>query len=91
MSFTAWALPLILALSVAYALYRVLFKDRHDLWDCLSSLLRSLLRSLFFNHSSRAELRDHAEQMKLLILVGVSAMAGLIARAIVIGFQSGGH
>ncbi len=89
MSFTAWALPWIIALSVAYALYRVLFKDRHDLWDCLSSLLRSLFRSLFFNHSSRAELRDHAEQLKLLILVGVSAMAGLIARAIVIGLTSG--
>lgn len=89
MSFTARALPWITALSVAYALYRVLFKDWHDLWDCLSSLFRSLLRSLFFDHSSRAERADHAEQMKLVILIAVSAMAGLIARAMWIGLTSG--
>lgn len=88
MSFSVKILPWLIALSVAYVLYRILFKGRQDLLDCFSSLIRSAIRRLFFRHQSREELRDNLEQMKLLILVGISAMVGLIARAILLGLAS---
>ena len=88
MSFAARILPWLIALSVAFALYRILFKGRQDLLDCFSSLICSAIRRVFFRHHSREELRDNVEQMKLVILISVSAMAGLIARAMLIGLAS---